>query len=167
MRSKRKMETVRIRKANATIKKEKVVCFAQDRDVSTRILAILSVGQTKSGVKKETKGADGKVTVAFVPEITRYKVICGSNGKVGICKKDIKGSIKSAISKNPSFKQFLEENHAYGRYVKNVTNQILRNGDISDKLIRYVHRIAYSNFSNKEIINGTINWSSTSEGSDY
>lgn len=27
MRSKRKMETVRIRKANATIKKEKVVCF--------------------------------------------------------------------------------------------------------------------------------------------
>lgn len=74
MRSKRKMETVRIRKANATIKKE---------DVSTRILAILSVGQTKSGVKKETKGADGKVTVAFVPEITRYKVICGSNGKVG------------------------------------------------------------------------------------
>lgn len=83
MRSKRKMETVRIRKANATIKKEKVVCFAQDRDVSTRILAILSIGQTKSGVKKETKGADGKVTVAFVPEITRYKVICGSNGKVG------------------------------------------------------------------------------------
>lgn len=86
MRSKRKMETVRIRKANATIKKEKVVCFAQDRDVSTRILAILSVGQTKSGVKKETKGADGKVTVAFVPEITRYKVIRKTvidNGTVG------------------------------------------------------------------------------------
>lgn len=37
------------------------------------------------------------------------------------CKKDIKGSIKIAISENPSFKQFLEENHAYGRYVKNVT----------------------------------------------
>lgn len=83
MRNRRKMETVRIRKANATIKKEKVVCFAQDRDVSNRILAILSVGQTKSGVKKKMKGADGKVTVAFVPEITRYKVICGSNGKVG------------------------------------------------------------------------------------
>lgn len=81
MRSKRKMETVRIRKANATIKKEKVVCFAQDRDVSTRILAILSVGQTKSGVKKEVIGANGKVTAIFMPEITRYKVICGSNGK--------------------------------------------------------------------------------------
>lgn len=84
-----------------------------------------------------------------------------------LCKKDIKGSIKSAISENPSFKQFLEENNAYGRYVKNVTNQILRNGDISGKLIKCVHRIAHSNYSNKEIINGTISWSSTSEGSDY
>lgn len=84
-----------------------------------------------------------------------------------LCKKDIKGSIKSAISENPSFKQFLEENNAYGRYVKNVTNQILRSRDITDKLIRCVHRIAHSNYSNKEIINGTINWSSTSEGSDY
>lgn len=84
-----------------------------------------------------------------------------------LCKKDIKGSIKSAISENPSFKQFLEENNAYGRYVKNVTNQILRSRDITDKLVRCVHRIAHSNYSNKEIINGTISWSSTSEGSDY
>ena len=83
MRSKRKMETVRIRKANAIIKKEKVVCFAQDRDVSTRMLAILSVSKTKSGVMKEIKGADGKVQQILCPEITRYKVICGSNGKVG------------------------------------------------------------------------------------
>ena len=75
--------------------------------------------------------------------------------------------IKSAISENPSFKQFLEENHAYGRYVKNVTNQILRSRDISGKLIKCVHRIAHSNYSNREIINGTISWSSTSEGSDY
>lgn len=84
-----------------------------------------------------------------------------------LCKKDIKGSIKSAISENPSFKQFLEENNAYGRYVKNVTNQILRSRDISDKLIKYVHSIAHSNNSNKWIINSTINWSSTSEGIDY
>lgn len=42
-----------------------------------------SVGQTKSGVKKEVIGADGKTTAIFMPEITRYKVICGSNGKVG------------------------------------------------------------------------------------
>lgn len=84
-----------------------------------------------------------------------------------LCKKDIKGSIKSAISENPSFKQFLEENNAYGRYVKNVTNQILRSRDISGKLIKCVHRIAYSNYSNKDIINGTISWSSTSEGNNY
>lgn len=84
-----------------------------------------------------------------------------------LCKKDIKGSIKSAISENPSFKQFLEENNAYGRYVKNVTNQILRSRDISDKLIKCVRRIAHSNCSNKEIINGTISWSSTSEGNNY
>lgn len=84
-----------------------------------------------------------------------------------LCKKDIKGSIKSAISENPSFKQFLEENNAYGRYVKNVTNQILRSRDISDKLIKCVHRIAHNNYNNREIINGTISWSSTSEGSDY
>jgi hypothetical protein len=77
------METVRIRKANATTEKEKVMYFVQDRDVSTRILAILSIGQTKSGVKKEVTGADGKSTAIFIPEITRYKVICGSNGKVG------------------------------------------------------------------------------------
>lgn len=83
MRNRRKMETVRIRKTNATTEKEKVMYFAQDRDVSTRILAILSVGQTKSGVKKEVIGADGKTTAIFMPEITRYKVICGSNGKVG------------------------------------------------------------------------------------
>lgn len=84
-----------------------------------------------------------------------------------LCKKDIKGSIKSAISENPSFKQFLEENNAYGRYVKNVTNQILRSRDISGKLTKCVHRIAYNDYSNKEIINDTISWSSTSEGSDY
>lgn len=33
--------------------------------------------------KKEVIGADGKTTAIFMPEITRYKVICGSNGKVG------------------------------------------------------------------------------------
>lgn len=84
-----------------------------------------------------------------------------------LCKKDIKGSIKSAISENPSFKQFLEGNNAYGRYVKNVTNQILRSRDISDKLIKCVHSIAHSDNSNKWIIDNTINWSSTPEGNDY
>lgn len=89
-----------------------------------------------------------------------------------LCKKDIKGSIKSAISENPSFKQFLEENHAYGRYVKNVTNQILQSRntsgrDTSNELTRYIHKIAHSGYSNREIINNTISWINTSEGINY
>lgn len=83
------------------------------------------------------------------------------------CKKDIKGSIKSAISENPSFKQFLEENHAYGRYVKNVTNQILQSRNTSNELTRCIHKIAHSGYSNREIINNTIPWINTSEGINY
>lgn len=83
------------------------------------------------------------------------------------CKKDIKESIKSAISENPSFKQFLEENHAYGRYVKNVTNQILQSRNTSNELTRCIHKIAHSGYSNREIINNTIPWINTSEGINY
>lgn len=88
------------------------------------------------------------------------------------CKKDIKGSIKNAISENPSFKQFLEKNDAYGRYVKNITNQILQSRntygrDTSDKLTRCINKIAHSGYSNREIINNTISWVNTSEGIDY
>lgn len=100
-------------------------------------------------------------------DIEQIAAITPSSEREDSPKKVGLASCNSAISENPSFKQFLEENHAYGRYVKNVTNQILRNGDISGKLIKCVHRIAHSNYSNKEIINGTISWSSTSEGSDY
>lgn len=84
-----------------------------------------------------------------------------------LCKKDIKGSIKIAISENPSFKQFLEENHAYGRYVKNITNQILQSRNTSNELTRYIHKIAHSGYSNREIINNTISWINTSEGINY
>lgn len=84
-----------------------------------------------------------------------------------LCKKDIKGSIKSAISENPSFKQFLEENNAYGRYVKNITNQILQSRNTSNELTRYIHKIAHSGYSNREIINNTISWINTSEGINY
>lgn len=88
------------------------------------------------------------------------------------CKKDIKGSIKNAISENPSFKQFLEKNNAYGRYVKNITNQILQSRntygrDTSDKLTRYINKIAHSGYNNREIISNTISWVNTSEGIDY
>ena len=55
-------------------------CTGQRRKHSHTCNTICRANKIRS---KETKGADGKVTVAFVPEITRYKVICGSNGKVG------------------------------------------------------------------------------------
>ncbi|QOR58026.1 hypothetical protein [uncultured phage cr50_1] len=108
MRSRKKMETTRIRKANAVVKEKEILYFAQDRDVSTRMLAILSVSKTKSGVMKEIKGADGKVQQILCPEITRYKVICGSNGKVGtrfntvayviVCRKDIHRIINETLT---------------------------------------------------------------------
>lgn len=84
-----------------------------------------------------------------------------------LCKKDIKGSIKSAISENPSFKQFLEENNAYDRYVKNITNQILQSRNTSNELTRCIHKIAHSGYSNREIINNTISWINTSEDINY
>lgn len=42
-----------------------------------------------------------------------------------LCKKDIKGSIKSAISENPSFKQFLEENNACGYSNREIINNTI------------------------------------------
>lgn len=42
----------------------------------------MRISKTKSGVMKEIKGADGKVQQILCPEITRYKVICGSKGRV-------------------------------------------------------------------------------------
>lgn len=73
----------------------------------------------------------------------------------------------ASISSISTRGQPITSTFTFCKYVKNVTNQILRNGDISGKLIKCVHRIAHSNCSNREIINDTINWSSTSEGSDY
>lgn len=82
------------------------------------------------------------------------------------CKTDIKKSIRNAIDKNPNFKQFLEENHVYGRYIKNTTERVLQSVNPARKLTECTHRIMYSN-SNGEIINNTLNWCNTSEGSDY
>lgn len=56
-------------------------CTGQRRKHSHTCDTICRANKIRS--KERNEGADGKVTVAFVPEITRYKVICGSNGKVG------------------------------------------------------------------------------------
>lgn len=72
MRKRRKIETVRIRKAKETVTKQSVLYFVKDGDVSNRILAILSVGKPKIEKKEDETRT-----------ITYYKVICGSNGKIG------------------------------------------------------------------------------------
>lgn len=59
------------------------------------------------------------------------------------------------------------EEFIYRSNTTGISNVSTRGQPITSTLCKYVHRIAYSNFSNREIINGTINWSNTSEGSDY
>lgn len=82
------------------------------------------------------------------------------------CKANIKKSIRIAIDENPNFKQFLEENHVYGRYIKNATRRVLQNVNPTRKLTECTHRIICGN-DNGEIINDTLNWSNTSEGNNY
>lgn len=82
------------------------------------------------------------------------------------CKANIKKSIRIAIDENPNFKQFLEENHVYGRYIKNATRRVLQNVNPTRKLTEYTHRIICGN-DNGEIINNTLNWGNTSEGINY
>lgn len=83
MRSKRKPDFVCPTDSIASMRVLTSLSCAKHTTFSFLIVAFALRIRTVSIVKKETKGADGKVTVAFVPEITRYKVICGSNGKVG------------------------------------------------------------------------------------
>lgn len=88
--------------------------FAQDPQVSSRILAVLHVGATKSAVplyekkqgtkdifvyNKKTKKKEKKtITTSIhvfngqaIKEIERFKVICGSNGKMGTWYNTISG----------------------------------------------------------------------------
>lgn len=82
------------------------------------------------------------------------------------CKANIKRSIRIAIDENPNFKQFLEGNHAYGRYIKNATRQVLQSVNPTRKLTECTHRIICGN-DNGEIINDTLSWNNTSEDNDY
>lgn len=126
MRSRKKMETTRTRKANAVVKEKEVLYFVQDRDISTRMLAILSVSKTKSGVMKEVKDADGKVQQILCPEITRYKVICGSNGKVGtrfntvIIPKEQKGRVivKETIDNGSVGRKLTDKKYENEKYIQ-------------------------------------------------
>lgn len=104
MRTKNKITREQHRVKKAQKQESKVLYFAQDPQVSSRILAVLHVGATKSAVplyekkqgtkdifvyNKKTKKKEKKtITTSIhvfngqaIKEIERFKVICGSNGK--------------------------------------------------------------------------------------
>lgn len=107
MRKSNKIKKERIRVDNATriLKEKKVLYFAKDQQVSSRILAVLSVGVSRDKVqvtkreeyqektmvysKKDGKSYEKIITkYRRVPtntfnKIEIYRVICGSNGKIG------------------------------------------------------------------------------------
>lgn len=89
-------EEIRTNRAEGVKQTQEVLFFAKDQQVSSRILAVLSVGVSKEKVQVtkreqyEKKLPNGAVKVCFrrVPtnifnKIEKYQIICGSNGKVG------------------------------------------------------------------------------------
>lgn len=104
MRTKNKITREQHRVKKAQKQESKVLYFAQDPQVSSRILAVLHVGATKSAVplyekkqgtkdifvyNKKTKKKEKKTITT--KEIERFKVICGSNGKMGTWYNTISG----------------------------------------------------------------------------
>ena len=114
MRTKNKITQERHRVTAAQKQEVKALYFAQDPQVSSRILAVLHVGATKSSVplyekkkelkeifvyNKDTKKKEKKIITASIhkfngkaiKEIERFQVICGSNGKMGTWYNTISG----------------------------------------------------------------------------
>lgn len=81
----------------------------------------------------------------------------------------IKKTIRESIDENKKFKEFLEENKALGRYIKDVTANVeSHNFCINTVLKQRSHIIRNGSiFNNHTIINETLNWSKTSEGAAY
>lgn len=102
MRTKNKITREQHRVKKAQKQESKVLYFAQDPQVSSRILAVLHVGATKSAVPlyEKKQGTKEKKTITTsihvfngqaIKEIERFKVICGSNGKMGTWYNTISG----------------------------------------------------------------------------
>ena len=114
MRTKNKITRERLRVTAAQKQEVKALYFAQDPQVSSRILAVLHVGATKSSVplyekkkeqkeifvyNKDTKKKEKKIITTSVhkfngkaiKEIESFQVICGSNGKKGTWYNTISG----------------------------------------------------------------------------
>ena len=114
MRTKNKITQERRRVTAVQKQDNKVLYFAQDPQISSRILAVLHIGATKSSVplyekkkeqkeifvyNKDTKKKEKKIitvgvhklTGKTIKEIERFQVICGFNGKIGTWYNTISG----------------------------------------------------------------------------
>ena len=80
---------------------QKVLYFAKDPQVSSRILAILHEGTFKKTVPSKEKKVKQKVL-----EIKKFQVICSSNGKVGTRYNTI--SRVPTVGRKLTDKEFLE-----------------------------------------------------------
>lgn len=79
----------------------------------------------------------------------------------------IKQEVKKRVDNNPRFKRFLEENHVYGRYIKNITKTIEKSCDSIYRLKRISSIIESSINNNGDIINLSMTWNKTSEGHEF
>ena len=80
---------------------QKVLYFAKDPQVSSRILAILYEGTFKKTVPSKEKKVEQKVL-----EIKKFQVICSSNGRVGTRYSTI--SRVPTVGRKLTDKEFLE-----------------------------------------------------------
>lgn len=96
---KQKIIRERLRIEKAQKEEIKVLYFAQDPQVSSRILAVLKVNTSKKSIpiyKDETveenkKLIKKKIQTEQIKEIEKFQIICGSNGKIGTWYNTISG----------------------------------------------------------------------------
>lgn len=82
-------------------------------------------------------------------------------------KKQIKKQIREAIDSNRSFKRRLKDLNIEGKYIRNVTDQILKEYNMNSRLGRTISSIKDPKCSNANKINYTLTWGNTKEGHYY
>lgn len=81
-------------------------------------------------------------------------------------KREIKKQIREAIKQNTAFKEKLKERGIEGKYIRNVTQNIM-NSDFPNSKLRDIVRIITNINKPSSIIFTTLYWSSTKEGNTY
>lgn len=109
-------EERRIDAASRELQYGKLLYFAKDLQVSSRILAVLSKGVSKQKIVTKVTDKKGKKMVTKTisqNEIERYRIICGSNGKIGtwynlaVLQKDNTVKINGNVGKALTEKEFI------------------------------------------------------------